>query len=96
MGICSRILPASEKYRLVGEFIKELKLRKYSFQTGRAYINCVTNFLKSGRNPREYLLSKSSGSNSTMRLNYFALRFFYEKVLKKSVDGEIPLAKRER
>lgn len=75
------VLPHEERYRLVGRLIGELKLRKYSFQTGKAYISVVKNFLKSGRTPRQFLLEKSGESRSSMRNTYFALKFYFEKVL---------------
>ncbi|MFH1788821.1 MAG: tyrosine-type recombinase/integrase [Candidatus Altiarchaeota archaeon] len=89
-----RVLDAKERYRLVGKLIEELKLRKYSFQTGKAYISVVKNYLKSGKNPREYLITQSRKSSSSMRNAYFAIKFYYEKVLCECFDEKIPLAKK--
>ncbi len=46
-----------ERYKLIGELIKEIKLRRYSYQTGKSYISLVKDFLASGKTPREFLLS---------------------------------------
>jgi len=86
-------LTASQRYKLVGKLIEEIKLRKYSYQTGKAYISVVKRFLKSGKMPREFLLTYSNKSRSTMRQAYFALKFFYENVLHERFDERIPLAK---
>ena len=49
-------------YELVGKPIEELKLRKYSYRTGKKYRDIVIKFLKSG--PREFLLTYSNKSRS--------------------------------
>ncbi len=87
-------LSPSERYGLIGKLIEEIKLRKYSFQTGKAYLNIVKDFLKSGKTARDFLLSYSNNSNSTMRSVYFALKFFHENVLDEKFDEKIPLAKK--
>lgn len=88
-------LSPQERYNLVGKLIEEIKLRKYSFQTGKSYISTVKRFLESGKTPREFLLSKSGKSRSTNRSVYFALRFFYENVLHEKFDEKIPLVKKK-
>ncbi len=85
---------AGEAYRLVGRLIEEIKLRRHSFQTGKAYISILKNFLASGKTPREFLLSYSTKSKSTMRSAYFALKFFYENVLNRGFEEKLPLAGR--
>ncbi len=80
-------------YELVGKLIEELKLRKYSYRTGKKYRDIVIKFLKSGKTPREFLLAYSNKSRSTMRSVYFALKFFYENVLNERFDEKLPLAK---
>ena len=50
-------------------------------------------FLKSGKTPREFLLSYSTKSRSTIRSVYFALKFFYEHVLNERFDEKLPLTK---
>ena len=86
-------LSSQEKYQLIEKLIEEVKLRKYSFQTGKSYINIIKKYLNSNKSVREYLLSISEKTNSTMRSNYFALKFFYENVLNKKLNEKIPLAK---
>lgn len=86
-------LSSLEKYKLLGKLIEEIKLRKYSFQTGKSYINIIKIYFSSNKTPREFLLSLSEKTNSTMRSNYFALKFFYENVLNEKFNEEIPLAK---
>jgi site-specific recombinase XerD len=83
----------SQNYELVGKLIKELKLRKYSYRTGKKYRDVVIKFLKSGKTPKEFLLLYSGKSRSTIRGVYFALKFFYEKVLHKRFDEELPIVK---
>ncbi|MEM5793484.1 MAG: tyrosine-type recombinase/integrase [Candidatus Aenigmatarchaeota archaeon] len=84
----------SKNYDLIGKLIEEIKLRKYSYKTGKAYINVIRKFLKSGKTPREFLLDYQQKSNSTMRNNYFALKFFYRNVLRMDFKEDIPKPKR--
>lgn len=88
-------LTPQERYELIGKLIEEVKLRKYSYQTGKSYISVVKRFLKSGKTPRGFLLSYSNKSRSTMRSVYFALKFFYENVLNEKFEERIPLAKKD-
>ena len=85
---------AEERYQLFGKLIEEIKLRRYSYQTGKSYISIVKDFLASGKTPREFLLSYSAKSKSTMMSVYFALKFFYENVLNKSFKEKLPLARK--
>lgn len=84
----------AERYALIGKLIEEIKLRRYSYKTGKSYISVVKNFLKSGKTPREFLLSYSNKSRSAMRLVYFSLKFFYENVLHERFHEKVPLAKK--
>ncbi|HIH33863.1 MAG TPA: tyrosine-type recombinase/integrase [Nanoarchaeota archaeon] len=81
-----------EGYKLIGKLIEEVKLRRYSYQTGKSYISFVKDFLASGRSPREFLLSYTNKSKSTMRSAYFALKFFHENVLNTKFEEKLPLA----
>ena len=90
----SKSYSPEEKYKLIGKLIEEIKLRRYSYQTGKSYISIVKDFLASGKTPREFLLSYSFKSKSTMRSVYFALKFFYENVLNKSFEEKLPLARK--
>ena len=56
---------SEERYKLIGKLIEEIKLRRYSYQTGKSYISIVKDFLASGKTPREFLLSYSTKSKST-------------------------------
>lgn len=87
-------LSREERYRLVGKLIEEVKLRRYSYQTGKSYIYVVKDFLASGKTVREFLLTYTSKSKSTMRSVYFALKFFYKNVLNKSFEEKLPLARK--
>ncbi|MBI4154339.1 tyrosine-type recombinase/integrase [Candidatus Woesearchaeota archaeon] len=87
-------LPPEEQYRLIGKLLEEVKLRGYSSQTGKTYLAVVKEFLRSGKNPREFLLSCADKSKSTIRGVYFALKFFYENALNEKFDEKIPLAKK--
>jgi integrase/recombinase XerD len=83
-----------DNYKLIGKLIEEIKLRRYSFQTGKAYVSVVKEFLASNKNPREFLLLYTTKSKSTMRSAYFALKFFHENVLDKDFKEKIPLARK--
>src|SRR3989304_9326624 len=83
-----------EKYRLIGKLIEEVKLRRYSYQTGKSYSSIVKDFLASGKLPREFLLSYTNKSKSTMRSAYFALKFFHENVLNTKFEEKLPLARK--
>ena len=72
---------------------EELALRKYSRQTARSYSFVVRNFVESGLEPRAFLLRYTDKSRSSIRSVYFALKFFYEHVLRQKFDEQIPLAK---
>ena len=72
---------------------EELRLRKYSRQTEKAYLSIIRNFFQSGLAPREFLLKYSDKSRSYLRSAYFALKFFHENVLNQKFDEKIPLAK---
>jgi len=73
---------------------EEIKLRKYSSETAKVYVNIMAKFLESGKEPRQFLLEQADKSRSTMRGVYFALRFFYKTVLNKRFSETIPLAKK--
>ena len=85
---------SEERYKLIGKLIEEVKLRRYSFQTGKSYISIVKKFLASGKTPREFLLSYTTKSKSTMRSAYFALKFFHENVLNAKFEEKLPLARK--
>src|SRR3989338_7796296 len=72
---------------------EELRLRKYSRQTEKAYLSVIRNFIESELQPREFLLRYTEKSRSSIRSVYFALRFFHENVLNQKFDEKIPLAK---
>lgn len=92
--INSTPLPPHERYALVGRLIEEIKLRKYSYETGKVYVSTVINYLKSGKSPREFLLMRTPYCKSTVRGTYFALKFFHENVIGSRFDQQIPLAKK--
>jgi len=71
---------------------EELVLRRYSPRTIEAYEGIVMRFLRTGKPPRDFLLSYSRCSKSAMRTVYFAIKFFYEKALGEEFSEKIPLA----
>lgn len=95
MDIDIKNLTPQERYQLIGKLIEEIKLRKYSYQTGKLYISITKRFLKSGKTPREFILFNSNRNRSTIRSIYFALKFFYENVLDEKFDEKLPLVKRK-
>ena len=58
---------SQENHNLIGKLIEEIKLRKYSYETGKSYISIAKEFLKYGKTPREFLLSYSGKSSSSIR-----------------------------
>jgi len=90
------IRSSQERYELVGKLINEIKIRKYSYETGKAYILYVKTYLRSGLTPKEFLLYYSNRSSSTLRTIYFALKFFYEHVLHEQFKEDLPLGKQNR
>lgn len=72
---------------------EELRLRRYSPRTEKAYLSVVRHFLISGKTTRDFLLGHASNSRSSMRSVYFALKFFHEQVLHHKFDETLPLAK---
>ena len=90
-------LTPRQRYVLIGKLIEEIKLRKYSYRTGKAYIGVVKRFLRSGLEPREFLLKYySDKSRSSMRQAYFALKFFYENVLHMKFNENTPLPPKKK
>ncbi|MCX8190223.1 MAG: tyrosine-type recombinase/integrase [Candidatus Diapherotrites archaeon] len=90
----SKIYSPEERYKLIGKLIEEIKLRRYSFQTGKSYISIAKDFLASGKIPREFLLSYTNKSKSAMRFAYFALKFFHENILNAKFGEKLPLARK--
>jgi len=64
MDLNIKKLTPQERYELIGKLIEEIKLRRYSYQTGKAYISVVKGFLKSRKTPREILLSDGVNSEA--------------------------------
>ena len=85
-----------EKKLMIQILQKEMKLRKYSTRTIKLYSDIIERFLCSGNTPKEYLIMRSNNSRSTMRVYYFALKFYFEKVLNKKFDEDIPLTKKDK
>ncbi|MBI2546384.1 tyrosine-type recombinase/integrase [Candidatus Woesearchaeota archaeon] len=75
------------------KLLEELRLRKYSRQTERAYLYLIRKFIRSGLQPREFLLGYTEKSRSSIRSAYFALKFFYGNILGQKFDENIPLAR---
>jgi integrase/recombinase XerD len=81
---------------------KELKLRDYSKKTIKAYLFSVNKFLeyseKNGVNNeifKEYILKRLNKQNSsTVAKDLFAIKFFFENILKQKID--IPKPKRNK
>jgi len=49
MSLDIKKLTPRQRYELIDKLIEEIKLRKYSYQTGNSYISIVKRFLKSGK-----------------------------------------------
>lgn len=81
--------------RMMSKLDEEMRIRKFSSKTRSAYSGMVAGWLRSGMDAREYMLSRSELSRSTVRLTYFALAFFHENVLGRRMDAEIPLVRKK-
>ena len=46
-----KIYSPEERYKSMGKLTEEIKLRRYSFQTGKFYISIIKEFLASGKTP---------------------------------------------
>ncbi len=90
-----RNISSQEKYLLIEKLIEERILRNYTYQTRKGYVFVIEKFLDSGLLVREFLLKNTNKSNAKTRGTYFALKFFYENVLREKFDERIPLAKKE-
>jgi site-specific recombinase XerD len=96
MNYNNKNISTIEQKLLIQKLQQELKLRKYSTKTIKLYSEIIERYLRSRRSSRDFLLSRSDNSRSTMRVNYFALRFYSEKVLNKKFDEDIPLTKKDK
>lgn len=76
------------------KLIEELRLRKYSPKTEKAYQSVIQKYIHSEKTPRNFLLQYTEHSNSALRSVYFALKFFQETVLGEQFDEKLPLAKK--
>ena len=74
----------------------ELKLRKYSSETKKSYSQIIEKFLRSKKSTRDFMLGYSDKSRSTLRSIYFALKFYYEKVLNEKFSDDPPLVKKSQ
>lgn len=85
---------------------QEMKLRKFSQKTIKSYLHYITNFLnyarKGPRNVntkdiRKYLekMADDGRSGSTLNIAYNALKFYFEKILRRRFFLNIPRAKKE-
>lgn len=85
---------------------REMKLRKFSQKTIKSYLYYITNFLdfanKGPRNIntediRKYLekMADKGRSGSTLNIAYNALKFYFEKILRRRFFIHIPRAKKE-
>ena len=88
-------LSAEERYVLVGDYLKEIKARGYAFKTGQTYLFAVNAYLKSGKVLRDYLASISDKSRSMLKVHYFALKIFFERILGVEFAARIPPIKKE-
>jgi len=77
---------------------KELKLKNYSKKTIKSYLFSVNKFLEyskdkgiNEKNFKEYILKKLAIQNpSTVAKDLFAIKFFFENILKQKIDISKP------
>jgi integrase/recombinase XerD len=89
-------MPKNRMQGTIQKLQEELNLRKYSSQTIKTYTKIIQKYLESSKTPRQFLLSKQNNTDATLRLNYFALQFFYKNCLNKEIKNQIPLAKKQK
>jgi len=86
---------------------QEMKLRKFSHKTIKSYLYYITDVLKfASKNPKtvkaedikKYLekLADDGKSASTLNTAYNALKFYFEKILRRRFFGYIPRAKKDK
>jgi len=86
---------------------QEMKLRKFSDKTVKSYLYYITDVLKfTNKNPktvkaediRNYLekLANDGRSASTLNVAYNALKFYFEKILRRRFFNYIPRAKKDK
>ncbi len=85
-----------DKKALLTRLSDEIKLRRYSSATGKAYDYIVSRYIDSGQNPKDFMLSYTGSSKATMRTAYFALRFFHVHVLNEDFKENLPLARQSK
>ena len=71
---------------LIHKLTHELKVRGFSFKTGKKYIHIIEKYLNSNQTPKEFLSSFSGNSLQNFTVNYFALKFFFENVLEQEME----------
>jgi len=85
---------------------QEMKLRNFSQKTIESYLHYITDFLRFARkNPktvntediRKYLekMADEKKTGSTLNIAYNALKFYFEKILRRKFFANIPRAKKE-
>jgi integrase/recombinase XerD len=94
-GFNGNQLSSEERDILVGEYLKEIKARGYAFKTGQIYLDAVNSYLNSGKILREYLASISDKSRSRLKVNYFAIKIFFESVLGMEFSARMRPIKKE-
>lgn len=88
--------------KLLIDFEKELKLRNFAKETIRGYLYSVNKFLEQSKGReideaylKEYTLNHLESHNpSSVAKDYFAIKFFFEKILHKKVS--LPPIKRNK
>jgi integrase/recombinase XerD len=97
--------PKSEKENLLKGLEENLKLRNYSKETIKSYLNHVKKYLEfvekvgggvDSESAKKFLLQKLSnnGNPSSIGHNVFAIRYFFKEILKKRLD--LPNPKRNK
>lgn len=89
-------LSEDRKKELIDKLKNEIELRGYSSQTKKKYLYIIKKYLDSGKTVKGFLSKYSGKSSSSIRGNYFALKFFFENVLNKNFKEKIPLARKKK
>lgn len=95
MNFDNKNIYGNDSQKLMARLNEEFKLRKYSSKTSRLYTDIIERYLSSRKTPRAFLLFRADMSRSTMRVYYFALKFYFENVLEQKFEYELPLVKKD-
>lgn len=70
-------------YDLIGLLIREMRSRRFAYGTSRDYIRVIKDYLRSGKEPDEFLKEFSQRTVPGIVTANLAVKLFHEQVLPK-------------